>query len=214
MRRHWFFDFDGTLADTDRDIRDAWKLTIRDLGLACDDFDSKFRNGPPIDAMVELLFPGRATDELKLAVRERFKVNYDAGGFPHTAPYPGVEEFLRRLAAAGAEIFVASNKRFRALNLLVSKLGWGGLIAGVYAPDMFPGRRMTKAEFLAHALAERGIAPTDAVMAGDTRGDVDAAKANGVFALGCDWGYAPRSELDGADRVIGLDDLRKLETTK
>ena len=39
MRRFCFFDLDGTLADTDRDIREAWKAALRDLGLDCPDFD-------------------------------------------------------------------------------------------------------------------------------------------------------------------------------
>ena len=35
MKKLWFFDLDGTLADTDRDIREAWKATLADLGLEC-----------------------------------------------------------------------------------------------------------------------------------------------------------------------------------
>ena len=34
MKRFWFFDLDGTLADTDGDIRLAWKAALADLGLA------------------------------------------------------------------------------------------------------------------------------------------------------------------------------------
>ena len=42
MKKLWFFDLDGTLADTDRDIREAWKATLVDLGLECPGFDDGF----------------------------------------------------------------------------------------------------------------------------------------------------------------------------
>ena len=32
MQRHWFFDLDGTLFDTEEDIKLAWRGAIRALG--------------------------------------------------------------------------------------------------------------------------------------------------------------------------------------
>ena len=64
MRKFWFFDLDGTLADTDRDIREAWKAALRDLGLDCPRFDEVFVAGPPIDEMTRRLFPDRFTPAL------------------------------------------------------------------------------------------------------------------------------------------------------
>ena len=60
-RRFCFFDLDGTLADTDPDIRGAWKAALADLGLECPSFDEKFVAGPPIDEMTRILFPGAFT---------------------------------------------------------------------------------------------------------------------------------------------------------
>ncbi|MFC4765983.1 HAD family hydrolase [Effusibacillus consociatus] len=42
----------------------------------------------------------------------------------------------------------------------------------------------------------------DAVMVGDRKSDVRAGKANGLFVIGCDFGFARPGELDGADRII------------
>jgi hypothetical protein len=58
MKRLWFFDLDGTLADTDRDIREAWKAVLRDMGIECPNFDRDFVAGPPIEEMARSLFPG------------------------------------------------------------------------------------------------------------------------------------------------------------
>ena len=43
MRKHWFFDFDGTLCDTEADIKAAWRAAIRGLGRECPRFDAVYR---------------------------------------------------------------------------------------------------------------------------------------------------------------------------
>ena len=52
MRQHWFFDFDGTLCDTEADIKSAWRAALRNLGRDCPHFDSVYRTGPTLDQVV------------------------------------------------------------------------------------------------------------------------------------------------------------------
>jgi len=203
--KHWFFDFDGTLCDTEADIRGAWLATIRELGKPCPRFDEIYRNGPSIDVMTERFFPGEATVELKAAVRAGFKRNYDAARYPNSRLYPWITPWLDALAAAGCTVSVASNKRIRALDLFVEKFSWRNRIDGVWAPDLYAGVKMSKAEFLAHACIVRGWDPADAVMVGDTRGDVEAARAAGMRAVGVTWGYGEPGEVDEADLVLTPD---------
>jgi phosphoglycolate phosphatase len=46
--------------------------------------------------------------------------------------------------------------------------------------------------------------PADAVMIGDRRDDVEAAKANRVRSIGVTWGYGSRAELElaGAEHIV------------
>ena len=111
MKRLWFFDLDGTLADTDRDIREAWKAVLRDMGIECPNFDRDFVAGPPIEEMARSLFPGIFTPELGAELRRRFGEHYDNDGFPYTVEYPGVLDRVRALRASGATVVVATNKR-------------------------------------------------------------------------------------------------------
>ncbi|MBR2839143.1 MAG: HAD hydrolase-like protein [Kiritimatiellae bacterium] len=213
MKRLCLFDLDGTLADTDPDIRRAWKAALADLGLRCPRFDELFVSGPPIDEMTRILFPDVFTQELADAVRRGFAAHYDHDGFPATREYPGVIDEVRRLAAGGRTVAIVTNKRFVAATAMTRHFGWDSLFDGVYAGDMFadpaaaarlgaaPGAKVRKPELLRRVIASYGAAPGDCVMVGDTSSDFEAARENGVRSVGVAWGYGTPAELAQADAV-------------
>ena len=199
MRQHWFFDFDGTLCDTEADIKSAWRAALRNLGRDCPHFDRVYRTGPTLDQVVYMLFDD-ATPELVGAVKAQFRTCYDAGGFPATRPYPWVPGWIADLKRQGCHVYVATNKRWNPTRLLMAKLGWDELFDGYYSFDMF-AHPLSKAELLAEVMHQRGIDPADAVMVGDTKGDVTSGAAAGMYTIGCTWGYGTREELEGADEI-------------
>lgn len=201
-----FIDFDGTLCDTETDIRLAWKATLADMGLPTDRFDAVFKTGPMIDDVVRALYPDRATPEFIDRIRGEFGRHYDASGFPNSRPYPGVVPWLERLASAGVNAVIVTNKRLVATELFMDVLGWRKLVSAIYAADMFPGRRLVKADLLAVALEREGADPARSAMVGDTKGDIDAGKVNGLFTVGVLWGYGSPEELAGADLLVSHPD--------
>ena len=203
VKRHWFFDFDGTLARTGEDIILAWKKTIADMGLFCPHFDEVFSIGPTIERVTYELFDN-ATPELVAEITERYKPNYDESGFPNTVPYPGVPEKLAALKESGAKIYIVTNKRHAATQKIVEAMGWADMFDGVWSFDSFPGVKYKKPELLARLLKDLGVDPSDAVMVGDTKGDIDAGKTNGVHTIGVTWGYGAREELSEADELCEL----------
>ena len=214
MRRHWFFDFDGTLCDTEADIKSAWRAALRNIGRDCPHFDRVYRTGPTLDQVVYMLFDD-ATPELVNAVKAQFRTCYDASGFPATRPYPWVPGWIADLKRQGCHVYVATNKRWNPTRLLMQKLGWDVLFDGYYSFDMFVDparsprrgdptklrRALSKAELLTEVMRLRGIDPADAVMVGDTKGDVTSGAAAGMYTIGCTWGYGTREELEGADEI-------------
>ena len=199
MRRHWFFDFDGTLCDTEADIKSAWRAALRNIGRDCPHFDRVYRTGPTLDQVVYMLFDD-ATPELVDAVKAQFRTCYDASGFPATRPYPWVPGWIADLKRQGCHVYVATNKRWNPTSILMEKLGWDVLFDGFYSFDMF-ANPLSKAELLAEVMRQRGIDPADAVMVGDTKGDVTSGAAAGMYTIGCTWGYGTREELEGADEI-------------
>ena len=201
MKRFVFFDLDGTLADTDPDIRGAWKAALRDLGLECPDFDAKFVAGPPIDEMARTLFPDLFTQELADGIRGRFAAHYDGDGFPLTKEYPGVMDEVRRLKAEGRTVAIVTNKRFAGATAMARHFGWDGVFDGIFAGDMFAPERLRKPELLRRVIASYGASPGECALVGDTANDFEAAAGNGVFSVGVAWGYGTEAELALADVV-------------
>lgn len=206
MGRFWFFDLDGTLADTDGDIRSAWKTALKALGLESPDFDEKFVTGPPIDEVVKTLFPDRYSPELILAVRREFGRAYDTGGFPLTREYPGVLDRVRALKAAGERVFIVTNKRFVGARLMAAKFGWMQVFEGLYAGDMYAGDsgvgKLRKPELLGRVLSELGAEKGGSTMVGDTTSDFEAAATCGIASVAVAWGYGTDAELRMADRIV------------
>jgi phosphoglycolate phosphatase len=207
-KKHWFFDLDGTLACTGEDIRLAWRGALGALGRDLSRFDEVFRIGPTLEKLTYELYPD-ATPELVSELLGKFKPLYDESGFPNTEPYPGVERLLESLKAAGAKIYIVTNKRHAPTVRMAAKFGWDRVFDGIWSYDTL-GVKYTKSELLARIVSELGIDAGDAAMVGDTKVDVDAGKANSMTSVGVAYGYGTAQELSGADFVFdSADALRR-----
>ena len=205
MKRFWFFDLDGTLADTDCDIRFAWKCALKDLGLECPGFDERFVAGPPIEEMAKALFPETYSDKLALDIRIGFGRHYDNDGFPNTREYPGIMDRVREIKASGGRPFIVTNKRYVGAIAMAKKFGWLSVFEGLYAGDMYKDDpaigKLRKPELLARVMRELGADASESVMVGDTKSDFEAARNNGMESVAVAWGYGTPGELEEADRI-------------
>ena len=205
MKKIWFFDLDGTLADTEGDIRGCWLATILDLGLDPKPFEEKFKTGPSIDEITRVMYPEQYSPGLVEDIRQGFARHYDTGGFPTTVEYPGVIDRVRELKAAGAKVFIATNKRYVATKIMAAHFGWDKIFDGLYSADMHkddPIGKLDKGGLLALILREIGAEASDAVMVGDTISDFNAARQNGIESVAVTWGYGKKEELAIADRIV------------
>jgi phosphoglycolate phosphatase-like HAD superfamily hydrolase len=69
------------------------------------------------------------------------------------------------------------------------------------------GKVLTKAQLLEYQMKIRGIEKSDAVMVGDTVGDVTSGIKAGIKTIGVTWGYGELSEIDSADVILGKSDF-------
>jgi phosphoglycolate phosphatase-like HAD superfamily hydrolase len=200
----WFFDLDGTLADTSDDIIESFRKTIVDLGLDEDRFNKLFVIGPTIDDIIKKMYPELYSQELCDKVRSGFSKYYDVGDFPLTKEYPGIIDEIKRLKASGAKVFIVTNKRWKATKLMAEHFGWNAIFDGLYSSDMYkdgPLGVLKKPELLAHVIRENFCDVDSCVMVGDTINDFEAAKANGVYSVAVPWGYGKSDELAQASCI-------------
>jgi phosphoglycolate phosphatase len=204
-------DLDGTLVDTIGDFEVALRRMLADLGL------------PPVDrAFIErtvgqgsehlirrtLAEAGGASAAYEEAWR-RYQAHYRAINGRHSDVYPGVEEGLGRLRAAGLELVCLTNKPAAfARELLVAK-GLAGAFAHCFGGDSF-ARKKPDPMPLVEACKALGTSPARTLMVGDSRNDVLAARGAGCAVVLVSYGYnhGEPAESAGADRVIDrLDEL-------
>lgn len=200
-KKHWFFDLDGTLARTGEDIRNAWAGALEALGRDTSRFDEVFSIGPTIEKITYDLYDD-ASPELVARILEQFRPLYDESGFPNTVPYEGIPEFLAALKDRGSKIYIVTNKRHVPTVAICAKFGWDRLFDGVWSYDTLDVK-YAKPDLMARLIKELGVDSADAVMVGDTKGDIDTGRQNAMTAVGVAYGYGSREELVGADIVCG-----------
>ena len=198
--KHWFFDLDGTLARTGEDIVVAWKGALQAMGRDLTNFDRVFKIGPTLEKIVYELYDD-ATPQLVEDLTAKFKPLYDESGFPNTVPYAGIPELLAAIRAAGGKCYIVTNKRHRATQIIAKKFGWDRTMDGIWSYDSFE-TKYKKPELLAKLLAELQVDAADAVMVGDTKGDVETGKANKTATIGVTYGYGTSEEVASADYVF------------
>lgn len=203
----YFFDFDGTIGDTDVDIRKAWLSAIDKLQLPKGNFDKIFRVGPSLPDTAGMLYP-----ELDIASREilqnTYKSFYDDAESYQALPYPGVVEKLNDLTKSGKKIYIVTNKRIKPLAKMVKHFALD-FVDGIFAPDIVASdTHLTKSELLTLALKISAVSPERAIMVGDTELDIAAGKNNQIATCGVAWGYDSAEQLKnaGADFIISTPD--------
>jgi phosphoglycolate phosphatase len=120
----------------------------------------------------------------------------------HSRPYEGVVETLEQLAARGALLVVATNKRTDLSELLLSKLDLARHFAAIVGPDKVSARKPAAAH-LKEAVTLAGGDPSMAIMVGDAAPDVGAARAADMPCIVVTYGYTPGEPEDlGGDVLI------------
>ncbi len=186
------FDLDGTLVDTADDLIAALNHVLVHEGAA---------PVAPADArpMVghgarKLITRGLANQNRSVSPErleelfQAFLVYYTANIAVHSKVFPGVAEALAELASQGFVFGVCTNKYEAASRRLLSLLGLADRFRTICGQDTFAFCKPDPRTLLATIQAAGGHAGTS-IMVGDSRTDIDTAKAAGVPVIAVDFGY-------------------------
>jgi phosphoglycolate phosphatase len=206
------FDLDGTLADTIHDLIATLNVVLDSEGLPPLSLDAaRPMIGAGARALIErgLSAAGREVAPARLDQLHRlFLAHYNENICVLTRLFPGADEALDRLAAAGFRLAVCTNKYEDFSVALLQALGVADRFAAICGRDTFAYFKPDP-RHLTLTVEMAGGDPARAVMVGDSRSDVAAAKAAGIPVVAATFGYSdvPVAELDPERIIDHFDDL-------
>lgn len=200
------FDLDGTLAETAPDIMRTLNVLLTREGLEALPVErARELVGQGARALIERGFKvsGRPlTPERLEALFLDFLEVYAKDVATHSFVHEGVEAALDELAAEGFVFAVCTNKPIRHTQLILDQFAIADRFAAVAGRDSFAFCKPDP-RHLTQTITEAGGDPARAVMIGDSRTDVDTARAAGLPVICVPFGYTdvPVEALN-PDRVI------------
>lgn len=207
MHNTLFFDFDGTIADSEQGIVNGIKYMIERLGVN-ELTPAQYRDwiGPSLAYSINKYFPKIDEPGVRHAIH-LYQEYYTDKGIFELDLYKGVPETLAQLQGQGYTLAVASSKPELMIERIIDHFDMRQLFTGgLYGASMDERTRVTKTDVLAYAIQETGADKARSLMIGDRFTDIEGGRNNRVQTLGVTYGFGDRSELQqaGASRIIDV----------
>jgi len=208
------FDLDGTLVDSVPDLAAAIDKTLLQLGHAPVGIDAVrtwIGNGARV-LVRRALARDMNHDQVEEAEAEHalalFMQHY---GDSHalTQVYPGVRDTLKWLEKKNVKMALITNKPERFVAPLLDQLGLGRYFKWIIGGDTLPQQKPDPAALL-FVMKMAGAKPRHALFVGDSRSDVQAARAAGVSCVALSYGYNHGRPIAEESPTLVIDDLRAL----
>jgi phosphoglycolate phosphatase len=196
------FDLDGTLVDSRLDLANSVNAARSHMGmppLPNERVYTYVGNGAPV--LIRRALGDQATEAEVQEALEYFLEYYSEHDLDQTVLYPGVRESLDRLAEAGKQMAVLTNKPVRMSRSIVDGLGVGGHFFRVYGGNSFEFKKPNPIG-VETLLAETGVPRAAALMVGDSSVDVATARNAGISCCGVTYGFQPESLANPAPEIL------------
>lgn len=186
------FDFDGTLVDSQADIKDSLKAAIYKIkGVNID--SSSFKIGPPLEEMIKTILINISQDETNKIVNS-FRAIYNESGFNKTFCYRGIENLLKTLKETNKRIYIATNKPENLTKKIIKKLNID-FFDDICTVDKIEGVYLLKKEMISLLIKKNKLNRKTTLMIGDSASDVQSGTENDITTIGVGYGYGIREEI-------------------
>ncbi|MCR4746107.1 MAG: HAD family hydrolase [Lachnospiraceae bacterium] len=194
--KYIIFDLDGTLSRTDRFMIPSIELAMKKLSIPLYS-EEVIRStiGEPVEVTNHKLFGKENCEEADIFWGLVSKYYRTAFG-DSVEQYKGVGEMLDRLHERGYKTAVCSNADQEYIEEVLGKLSLREKIDKIRPIISAKG----KVESLKRFLMDEN--PEFALLVGDRCYDLEAARANSIFFVGCCYGIGNKEELKDSDYTI------------
>ena len=207
--KYLLFDLDGTLTDPAEGITRAVSFALSHFGIHIEDRTTLYPFiGPPLkDSFRD--FYGFSDAQIP-AAEDKYREYFSEKGIFENKIYPGIGELLASLKESGAQILLATSKPEVFAERILEHFHIREFFNFVGGATM-DGIRSEKKDVVRYVLDSGGIEkPTEAVMIGDRRHDIEGAQANGLDSIGVLWGYGNRGEFQKAGASYTVQNIEEL----
>lgn len=193
------FDLDGTLLDSLDDLADSMNAALESLGFPPHPVAAyRLFVGDGVEALARRALPrGPHTDALVAECVTAMRAAYERRWNEKSRPYDGIPELLDALSSRALPMAILSNKPDDFTRRIVESLFAAWRFAVVRGARAGTPRKPDPAGALEVARA-LGVRPEHVLYVGDTDTDMKTARAAGMFAVGCTWGFRTERELSEA----------------
>lgn len=203
--RWFFFDLDGTLADSVTGLQGSIEAAFVAVGRRLPVADLRAWIGPGIRTILRNV-DGSLVDAELDAMERVFRADYDGEGVLRTEMFAGVVPLLQGLKRDGRRLFVVTNKPKLATGRLLAARELSSLFEDVVSRDSRDPAYASKGEMLQETARRHGADVAASVMVGDTEEDAAAAVHAGMRFVHAAYGYGTYADAGGL-RLMCAGDL-------
>lgn len=215
-KQHLLFDLDGTLVDSAPDLASAINRMLQALSLESFSHDvirGWVGNGAQV--LVHRALSG--STELNANIDSEwlnhalnvFLEEYESQLCVDSCLYPNVKETLLELKERGYQLSIVTNKPERFVEPILKHLGIGSLFELIIGGDTLEKRKPDPLP-LFHACQHLSTEIDQAVMIGDSKNDILAAKAANMPSIGLTYGYNYGEPISHYEPELVFEDFGQL----
>jgi phosphoglycolate phosphatase len=186
--KNLLFDLDGTLVDSFHGIADSLRYAVSVVDPSLNLSGLKNHIGPPLPKMLALMWPDLRED-LKWAILQEFRADYNSRGSLFSKPYDGVPELLNQLKLEERLLFVLTNKPQVPTLKILRHLGLEEYFTEILSPDSVTPQLATKSAGAFLLSQKYALIAEETLLIGDSQDDLRAAEEAGFTFVEASYGY-------------------------
>lgn len=197
-------DLDGTLVDTKAGVLSAIEAAFIEVMGSRPDMD-RADLSLPLDETIGSVNPDASRSEREL-LSAAFRRHYDSNHWKAAHLYPGANDCLAALRAAGVRTFVVTNKRKTAAERLLAHFTLDQHLEAIVG-QADGGPPVPKADLIRRCLAAAALDPATTVVVGDSDQDGAAAASCSLPFVAVTSGAGPLGHASAGEERV---DVRRL----